>query len=308
MMREARKLPRDDSNWAYEIKWDGVRAVCLRGRSNNADEPEPARRDVAVPRAARSGARSDHARLSSTARSSRSTKRATELRHPPAPDARGLGEHGPPSDEDDSGRLSDLRRALPGRPLDDGPSVRRAQEAARRASSWKGRTGEHPPITWATADDGGSEQRAGPRGRHRQAARKPLRARPAKRCMVEGEEPSQPGCRRRRLAAGPGAARDRIGSLAVGYYEGRACYAGQVGTGFKEGDLVRLAELLTPLRRKASPFSGSRQPPKGVVFAEPNLVVEVEFANWTRTNTLVRAAFKGLRDDKDPQDVVLERA
>jgi bifunctional non-homologous end joining protein LigD len=81
-----------------------------------------------------------------------------------------------------------------------------------------------------------------------------------------------------------------------------------VGTGFKEGDLVRLADLLTPLKRKTSPFSGTKKPPKGVVFAEPKLVVEVEFANWTRTNTLRAPAYKGVRDDKDPQEVVLERA
>jgi bifunctional non-homologous end joining protein LigD len=108
---------------------------------------------------------------------------------------------------------------------------------------------------------------------------------------------------------GQGRREDRIGSLAVGYYEGEELrYAGQVGTGFKEDDLRRLADLLTPLRTGTSPFAGKRQPPKGVVFAEPNLVVEVEFANWTRTNTLRAPAYKGVRDDKDPQDVVLERA
>ena len=83
-------------------------------------------------------------------------------------------------------------------------------------------------------------------------------------------------------------------------------YAGQVGSGFKEDDLKRLAELLEPLRRDTSPFEG-RQPPKGTIFVEPRLVVEVEFAEWTRTKTLRAPVFKGVRDDKDPQDVVLER-
>jgi bifunctional non-homologous end joining protein LigD len=107
---------------------------------------------------------------------------------------------------------------------------------------------------------------------------------------------------------GQGRREDRIGSLAVGYYDGDDLrYAGQVGTGFKEDDLRRLADLLTPLRRETSPFAKPRQPPKGVVFAEPRVVVEVEFANWTRTNTLRAPAYKGIRDDKDPQEVVLER-
>jgi bifunctional non-homologous end joining protein LigD len=109
----------------------------------------------------------------------------------------------------------------------------------------------------------------------------------------------------------------KIGSLAVGYYDatseqaahqGRSQhlkYAGQVGTGFTEETLARLHELLEPLRREESPFEG-RQPPKGTVFVEPRLVAEVEFAEWTRTHTLRAPSFKGVRDDKDPQDVVLE--
>jgi bifunctional non-homologous end joining protein LigD len=80
-----------------------------------------------------------------------------------------------------------------------------------------------------------------------------------------------------------------------------------VGTGFKEDDLRKLADLLGSLRRKTSPFEG-RQPPKAVVFVDPELVIEVEFANWTRTNTLRAPSYKGMRDDKSPQDVVLERA
>ena len=88
--------------------------------------------------------------------------------------------------------------------------------------------------------------------------------------------------------------------------EQRLIYAGNVGTGFKERDLEFLGSLLDPLRRETSPFTG-RQPPKGTVFVEPSMVVEVEFAEWTRTGTLRAPAYKGVRDDKDPQDVVLER-
>ena len=84
------------------------------------------------------------------------------------------------------------------------------------------------------------------------------------------------------LRARGGARPDRVACR--GLLRGTSLLRGPGGHRVQEGDLVRLAELLTPLRRKASPFSGSRQPPKGVVFAEPNLVVEVEFANWTRTN------------------------
>jgi bifunctional non-homologous end joining protein LigD len=116
---------------------------------------------------------------------------------------------------------------------------------------------------------------------------------------------------------GQGARSASLGSLAVGYYDAspgeakrrhrpqRLVYAGQVGTGFKQHDLKLLTDLLTPLRSEKSPFDG-RQPPKQTVFVEPRLVAEVEFREWTRTRTLRAPAFKGLRDDKDPREVVIE--
>jgi bifunctional non-homologous end joining protein LigD len=105
---------------------------------------------------------------------------------------------------------------------------------------------------------------------------------------------------------GKGRRETMIGALLVGYYEdGELRYAGKVGTGFTEDDLRRLAALLEPLRRSDSPFTG-RQPPKDSVFAEPRLVAEVEFNEWTATGTMRHPSFKGLRDDKDPRDVVRE--
>jgi bifunctional non-homologous end joining protein LigD len=105
---------------------------------------------------------------------------------------------------------------------------------------------------------------------------------------------------------GEGRRAQSLGSLVVGYYDdGRLVYAGNVGTGFKEDDLVRLGRLLEPRKRKTSPFDG-RQPKKGAIFVEPKLVAEVEFLEWTRTATLRAPAFKGLRDDKDPKTVVRE--
>ena len=105
---------------------------------------------------------------------------------------------------------------------------------------------------------------------------------------------------------GKGRRETTIGALLAGYYEdGELRYAGKVGTGFTEDDLRRLAALLEPLRRSDSPFTG-RQPPKDSVFAEPRLVAEVEFNEWTATGTMRHPSFKGLRDDKDPRDVARE--
>jgi bifunctional non-homologous end joining protein LigD len=102
---------------------------------------------------------------------------------------------------------------------------------------------------------------------------------------------------------GDGGRSGRIGALAVGFYEdGGLHYAGRVGTGLTEAELARLQRLLEPLEREDSPFVG-RQPPKQTRFVEPELVCEVEFAEWTSTRTLRAPSYKGLRDDVDPEQV-----
>jgi bifunctional non-homologous end joining protein LigD len=106
---------------------------------------------------------------------------------------------------------------------------------------------------------------------------------------------------------GEGRRESTLGALLVGHYEdGKLRYAGRVGTGFKERDLDMLMDVLPPLRRPNSPFEGT-QPPRQAIFVEPKLVAEVEFTEWTREGILRHPAYKGLRDDKRPRDVVRER-
>jgi bifunctional non-homologous end joining protein LigD len=110
---------------------------------------------------------------------------------------------------------------------------------------------------------------------------------------------------------GEGSRRDSLGALLIGYFEGegeeRALrYAGKVGTGFKRSDLESLAELLAPLEREASPFASGPAPPRASRFVRPRLVAEVEYRELTREGLLRHAAYKGLRDDKPAEAVVLE--
>ncbi|MGI8731558.1 MAG: DNA ligase D [Solirubrobacteraceae bacterium] len=97
---------------------------------------------------------------------------------------------------------------------------------------------------------------------------------------------------------GSGRRRDRIGALLVGVPAGGDLrYAGRVGTGFTESELDRLAGLLQ--RRPDTPFSAQSavQPPRESVFVQPTRVAEVEFSEWTGDGVLRHPAYKGLREE-----------
>lgn len=109
---------------------------------------------------------------------------------------------------------------------------------------------------------------------------------------------------------GEGVRAGQVGALLVGYYDrpgGKLLYAGKVGTGFTTPTLQVLGEKLARLERATSPTE-DRRVPRRAHFVEPRLVCEVEFTEWTRDGTLRHPAFKGLRDDKDPHEVVREEA
>ena len=106
---------------------------------------------------------------------------------------------------------------------------------------------------------------------------------------------------------GEGKRRGLPGALLVGYYDqGELVYAGKVGTGFTDAMLEKLAASMKPLERKSSSFKGGAAPPRAAHFVEPKLVGEFEFVEWTKGGQLRAPAFKGLRADKLPQEVVRE--
>lgn len=107
---------------------------------------------------------------------------------------------------------------------------------------------------------------------------------------------------------GKGSRSATIGALHLGVHDDRGSlrYAGRVGTGFDQNELARLVGLFGPLARADSPFEGS-QPPRGAHFLEPRLVCEVEFTQWTKDGLLRHPSYKGLREDKPAREVVRER-
>jgi bifunctional non-homologous end joining protein LigD len=103
----------------------------------------------------------------------------------------------------------------------------------------------------------------------------------------------------------------QLGALLVGYHEHGGShglrYAGRVGTGFDEPELRRLARELAPRARRTSPFAGHGvQPPREARFVQPELVAEIEFSRWTRDGILRHSSYRGLRTDRPAGEVTRE--
>jgi bifunctional non-homologous end joining protein LigD len=108
---------------------------------------------------------------------------------------------------------------------------------------------------------------------------------------------------------GTGNREDVFGAVLVGYYEGDTLrYGGAVGTGFDRRLLQSLQQTLADLATDECPFD---PPPPAPVrrtahWVRPELVGEIAFAEWTFDGVVRQASFLGLRDDKDPHDVIRE--
>jgi bifunctional non-homologous end joining protein LigD len=116
-------------------------------------------------------------------------------------------------------------------------------------------------------------------------------------CVVVGWAPGQ-------------GARTDLGSLLVGVYRnGKLTYAGHVGTGFTQQTIKLLKEKLQPLEVPEPPIP---PPPKDEVdtravhWVKPELVVDVEYLEFTSQHRMRAASFKGLRDDKLPEECTIE--
>ncbi|MDQ2838830.1 MAG: non-homologous end-joining DNA ligase [Actinomycetota bacterium] len=85
-------------------------------------------------------------------------------------------------------------------------------------------------------------------------------------------------------------------------------YVGNVGTGFTDAMLDQLHQRLVATARKTSPLAGplSTAEAKDVHFVTPRLVGEVAFTEWTPDNRIRHPAWRGLRPDKTPDQVVRE--
>jgi bifunctional non-homologous end joining protein LigD len=105
----------------------------------------------------------------------------------------------------------------------------------------------------------------------------------------------------------PEGSRVALGALLLGYHRGDdLVYAGKVGTGFSRAVLRDLRDRLRAIERDTSPCTKGQLPRVGVHWAEPELVAEVAFTEWTTAGQLRHPRYLGLRADKSAKDVVRE--
>ncbi len=312
MLAVAGELPADDAPWAYEMKWDGIRAIAhvagaavrlvgRTGRDLTASYPEL--RGLAAPIGARQVVLDGEVVAFGGGAWPSFEALQQRMNVSSAAGVRQLAAEIPVT------YLAFDLLAVDGEWLLGQPYERR-----RARLDELGLEGAHWQTPPAFIGVGGADVRAVSR-QHRlegiMAKRLASRYEPGKRSAgwrkiknVHRQEVVVGGWK-----PGEGNRSSLIGSLIVGVHEGASLvYAGHVGTGFTDQALRSLTRRLEPLRRSTSPFGTSVPPEHGrhAVWAEPEVVIEVEFGQWTTSGRLRAASYLGVRDDKDPADVVRE--
>ena len=106
----------------------------------------------------------------------------------------------------------------------------------------------------------------------------------------------------------PRNSREHIGAILLGYFDkDRFIYVGHTGGGFSRQGLQEMYRLLKPLERKMSPFVETPKANEKAHWVEPKAVVEVKFSEWTADRRLRQPIFLGIRDDKAPKEVGIEK-
>ncbi len=116
--------------------------------------------------------------------------------------------------------------------------------------------------------------------------------------------------------------KDHFDNLAIGYYDqDRLIFIAKLKNGFTPASKDEIFARFKGLDTKVCPFANLPEPKnarrgealsaeamKKYRWLRPELVVQVEFTDWTAANHLRHSKFVAVRDDKDPREVVHEIA
>lgn len=107
----------------------------------------------------------------------------------------------------------------------------------------------------------------------------------------------------------PNGSRKGFGSLLLAaWHKDKLTYAGRVGTGFSNKMMQSIYERLRELEIPECPLDVYPLDEKGIRWVKPEMIAEVEFSEWTRDGVLRHSSFRGLREDKNPSDIILPEA
>jgi bifunctional non-homologous end joining protein LigD len=113
----------------------------------------------------------------------------------------------------------------------------------------------------------------------------------------------------------PEGSRAHFGSIVLGLYnkQGHLIHVGQAGSGFNQKSLEHIWKMLKKRETKQNPFYGEVEALRKVYWVKPELVAQIEYAEWTDgaskgSGPKLRApVFLGLRDDKNPKDCTFDQ-
>lgn len=302
------RVPTDDRNWAYEFKWDGVRAVvfvedasvCIQGRrENDVTDRYP---ELAGLRTALDGRAAvlDGEIVALTEEGRPSFQLLQRRMH-----VSSAGEARRRMAEVPAVFMAFDILSLDGRDTMADPYVerRRLLDGLGLKAGWWQAPAAHVGNGAAVLEASRAARLEGIVAKRLDSRYEPGRR---SRCWLKIKNTWSQELVIGGWQEGEGARTSHFGSLLIGYHESDGLhYAGNVGTGFTDRTLADLHGRLQPLRRPTSPFVDLARA-KRVVWVEPELVAEVEFREWTVDGRLRAPAFKGLREDKDPRSVVRE--
>ena len=103
--------------------------------------------------------------------------------------------------------------------------------------------------------------------------------------------------------------RHAVGALVLGYYEDKdLVHAGRAGTGFTDETALALRSGLESIEIPQPKFKRpvDKISLQNVRWVEPRFVADIQFRGWSPDKLLRQAAFKGIREDRAPEDIVLE--